>query len=173
MEESTENLNQIEVLSNKFKGKVVVSIRKDVKEEALKEYKWALVLKLVTGKNFHVTALANNLKKAWNMFTGLAFEEISGNMAVVRFEQQEDMEWVLEGGPWLFAKNQVVLMKKWEIGRRPELLDFTKIEVWVQIHNLPLEIMKDYSQRLRIDGWKDMQKGQGGLRCFEEKIYEI
>ncbi|KAL9686402.1 hypothetical protein QQ045_023860 [Rhodiola kirilowii] len=129
---------QVEILSRRFKGLEVVTVRKEVKEEALKENKWALA----TGKSFNITALASSLKKAWIMETGVRFEEIGGNMAVARFEKQEDMEYVLDGGPWWFG-NQGIVMKRWEMGKRPELLDLSKIEIWIQIHNLPLEIMRD------------------------------
>ncbi|KAL9682860.1 hypothetical protein QQ045_014670 [Rhodiola kirilowii] len=41
---------------------------------------------------FNVSALAESMKKAWELYEGVTFEEISGNMVVIRFEDRWKME---------------------------------------------------------------------------------
>ncbi|KAL9677451.1 hypothetical protein QQ045_005682 [Rhodiola kirilowii] len=133
---------EIEVLADKFKGKMVLTIKKQTWTEAAKDFRWAAVLKLATGESFSVTAISAILKKAWKMPTGVTFEEINGNMAVLKFEDKLKLEKVLEEGPWTY-QNQLILIKRWEFGRKPEDLEFSKVQVWVQMHGIPVELMTE------------------------------
>ncbi|KAL9684769.1 hypothetical protein QQ045_022210 [Rhodiola kirilowii] len=82
------------------------------------------------------------LKKAWLMPKGVVFEEIPGNMVVIKFDEEAKIDKVMEEGPWTF-QNQLILIKRWELGRKPHDLDFSKAQLWIQIHNIPFEFMTD------------------------------
>ena len=50
------------------------------------------------------------------------------------------MRKVIEEGPWSIMGNCMVV-KEWKKGEAVEKVMFTKIEFWIQIHNLPIEMM--------------------------------
>ncbi|KAL9668433.1 hypothetical protein QQ045_002814 [Rhodiola kirilowii] len=76
------------------------------------------------------------------IYNGVTFEEIQGNMAVVKFDCSAKLEKVLDKGPWLY-RNQAIVIKRWEMGHNPQDLDYSKIQFWVQIHNVQFELMNE------------------------------
>ncbi|KAL2224853.1 UNVERIFIED_CONTAM: hypothetical protein Sindi_2939100 [Sesamum indicum] len=55
-----------------------------------------------------------------------------------RFKTEIDMEEVIEGGPWLF-QGQPIVLQKWEPGMAMRKLKHTQVPVWIKLRHLPLE----------------------------------
>ncbi|KAL2230762.1 UNVERIFIED_CONTAM: hypothetical protein Sindi_1670600, partial [Sesamum indicum] len=55
-----------------------------------------------------------------------------------RFKTEIDMEEVIEGGPWLF-QGQPIVLQKWEPGMAMRKLKHTQVPVWIKMPHLPLE----------------------------------
>ncbi|KAL2248049.1 UNVERIFIED_CONTAM: hypothetical protein Sindi_2657200 [Sesamum indicum] len=55
-----------------------------------------------------------------------------------RFKTEIDMEEVIEGGPWLF-QGQPIVLQKWEPGMAMRKLKHTQVPVWIKMRHLPLE----------------------------------
>ncbi|XP_059454884.1 uncharacterized protein LOC132185076 [Corylus avellana] len=62
------------------------------------------------------------------------------NLIVFTFENLEDLTRVLENSPWNI-KGSPLFLKKWSHEDAIEDLDFLKAAYWVQIHNLPLDLV--------------------------------
>jgi hypothetical protein len=61
-------------------------------------------------------------------------------MMVFTFEDLEDLHKVLDFSPWNI-KGSPLFLKRWSAKEAIEDLDFTKAAYWVQVHNLPLELI--------------------------------
>ncbi|KAL2251910.1 UNVERIFIED_CONTAM: hypothetical protein Sindi_2313300 [Sesamum indicum] len=55
-----------------------------------------------------------------------------------QFKTEIDMEEVIEGGPWLF-QGQPIVLQKWEPGMAMRNLKHTHVPVWIKLRHLPLE----------------------------------
>ncbi|KAL2252847.1 UNVERIFIED_CONTAM: hypothetical protein Sindi_0079400 [Sesamum indicum] len=55
-----------------------------------------------------------------------------------RFKSVIDMEEVIEGGPWLF-QGQPIVLQKWEPGMAMRKLKHTQVPVWIKMRHLPME----------------------------------
>ncbi|KAL0386699.1 UNVERIFIED_CONTAM: hypothetical protein Slati_4586900 [Sesamum latifolium] len=49
------------------------------------------------------------------------------------------MEEVIEGGPWLF-RDQPIVLQKWEPGMMLRKLQHTQVPVWIKLRHLPVEL---------------------------------
>ncbi|KAL0404395.1 UNVERIFIED_CONTAM: hypothetical protein Sradi_2080300 [Sesamum radiatum] len=49
------------------------------------------------------------------------------------------MEEVIEGGPWLF-RGQAIILQKWEPGMMLRKLQHTQVPVWIKLRHLPVEL---------------------------------
>ncbi|KAL2237503.1 UNVERIFIED_CONTAM: hypothetical protein Sindi_0942000 [Sesamum indicum] len=56
----------------------------------------------------------------------------------VGYFMEIDMEEVIEGGPWLF-QGQPIVLQKWEPGMAMRKLKHTQVPVWIKMLHLPLE----------------------------------
>ncbi|MCI13752.1 hypothetical protein A2U01_0034872, partial [Trifolium medium] len=53
-----------------------------------------------------------------------------------------DMEAVLKGGPWSFDNNMLIV-ERVQLGMRIENIPLFHVELWVQVHKLPMGLMKE------------------------------
>ncbi|KAL9662414.1 hypothetical protein QQ045_027247 [Rhodiola kirilowii] len=89
----------------------------------------------------------------------VVFNKIQDNMVVVKFDERAKLDKVLEEGPWSF-QNQMVMLRRWEIGRKPQDLDFSNVQLWVQLHNISVELMNNQIVKgvaeIILDGAEDL-----------------
>ncbi|KAL0455379.1 UNVERIFIED_CONTAM: hypothetical protein Slati_0877100 [Sesamum latifolium] len=55
------------------------------------------------------------------------------------FKTTAAMEEVIEGGPWLF-RGQPIVLQKWEPGMMLRRLQHTQVPVWIKLRHLPVEL---------------------------------
>ncbi|KAK4384261.1 hypothetical protein Sango_3078400 [Sesamum angolense] len=56
-----------------------------------------------------------------------------------QFKMEAAMEEVIEGGPWLF-QGQPIVIQKWEPGVALRKLKHTQVPVWIKLRHLPVEL---------------------------------
>ncbi|KAL0291137.1 UNVERIFIED_CONTAM: hypothetical protein Sradi_7033400 [Sesamum radiatum] len=56
-----------------------------------------------------------------------------------QFKTAAAMEEVIEGGPWLF-QGQPIVLQKWEPGMVLRKLQHTQVPVWIKLRHLPVEL---------------------------------
>lgn len=94
-EEIGETERELEMLSTKLDGKMVAD---EVNwEEAGNELKWAILVKLATGKPIRKGVLVDVLRKVWKLRQDAEFFKVEKNLLLVKFENKEDKEKVLDG----------------------------------------------------------------------------
>ncbi|KAL0367297.1 UNVERIFIED_CONTAM: hypothetical protein Sradi_3619800 [Sesamum radiatum] len=58
------------------------------------------------------------------------------------FKTMAAMEEVIEGGPWLF-QGQAIILQKWTPGIALRKLQHTQVPVWIRLRHLPVELWTD------------------------------
>ncbi|KAL9674980.1 hypothetical protein QQ045_003179 [Rhodiola kirilowii] len=102
----------------------------------------AIVIKLTNDRTVNKLGLSTALRKAWNIQDSATFWEVAENLFVVRFRKREDRDRTLFGGPWTYT-GAVVLMMRWDSETPPKKAVMDTFSIWLQIHNVPLEMMTD------------------------------
>ncbi|KAL9664936.1 hypothetical protein QQ045_020345 [Rhodiola kirilowii] len=114
---------EVEVLSERVQGELAVSVKREVQKKAKEGFRWAVVLKLSNGDEFNAPALVAAMKKARNINDNLVKEQRKA----------------IEGGPWTFM-GWAVIVEKWKKGMTPADYNYSKIRLWLQVHNVPTEL---------------------------------
>ncbi|GJV77364.1 zinc knuckle CX2CX4HX4C containing protein [Tanacetum coccineum] len=59
-----------------------------------------------------------------------------------KFDSRAGLKAVLEGGPWLIRKSQIIL-KKWSLDTRLLKEELTRIPIWVKLHDVPIQVFEE------------------------------
>jgi 14-3-3 protein epsilon len=78
----------------------------------------------------------------WKPVKGVTIKEATQGKFLFHFAHPFDMEAVLNGGPWTFDNN-MLLLEQVQIGMQIENIPLVHTTMWVQIHNLPMGLMKE------------------------------
>ncbi|KAL5770482.1 hypothetical protein ACOSP7_014636 [Xanthoceras sorbifolium] len=117
----------------------IAMVDEGLKAEGIRMLSLSLVGKIVSNREVNRETFRNTIASIWR------------TKSEVEFGCCWDRKRVLEGGPWSFDKNLLVLKEAVGIGRVSEI-DFSLAPFWVQIYDLPLACMN-----------KDMGLFLGGL----------
>ena len=92
--------------------------------------------KFLTKRVLNVDAVARTFKPLWKPIGELKIRDVGDNILLFEFEDNLDLERVLEFEPWSYDKHLVVFQKAIDAELTP-LLDFSFTTFWMQIHNIP------------------------------------
>jgi 14-3-3 protein epsilon len=73
---------------------------------------------------------------------GVKIKEATPGLFLFQFAHALDMEAVLQGGPWAF-NNQMLIIERVQLGVQIENIPLNHIDFWVQVHNLPTGLMAE------------------------------
>lgn len=105
--------------------------------------------------------------------------DLSYSVFLVRFCSKEDLDLVLEKGPW-FIGDFFLSLKPWETFFKPSTANVSSIAVWVRLNELPIElyeaeVLKQIGESLgkvlRIDAHTAMEaRGKYARLCIQVDI---
>jgi hypothetical protein len=101
---------------------------------------FTLIGKILSSQPLPKVTIKNNIRQAWRFVKSLITEERDDNLMVFSFEFLEDFERVLENSPWNI-KGSPLFLKSWSKSEAIEDLDFTTADFWIQVHNLPMDLI--------------------------------
>jgi 14-3-3 protein epsilon len=78
----------------------------------------------------------------WKPVKGVTIKEAPDGKFLFHFAHPIDMETVLNGGPWTFDNNMLIL-EQVQLGMQIERIPLFHVNMWVQVHNLPMGLMKE------------------------------
>jgi 14-3-3 protein epsilon len=78
----------------------------------------------------------------WKPVKGVTIKEATHGKFLFHFAHPLDMEAVLNGGPWTFDNN-MLLLEQVQVGMQIDNIPLVHTNIWVQIHNLPMGLMKE------------------------------
>lgn len=106
-------------------------------EEDVNQYELCLVGKLLTEKNVNIRAMKSKIADVWKPAMGINIKELDQGTFLFQFYRNEDLQWVMKGGPWTFD-NVMLALEKVAPGENPAEVKLWFLNIWIQIHNLPM-----------------------------------
>ncbi|KAL2226606.1 UNVERIFIED_CONTAM: hypothetical protein Sindi_2019300, partial [Sesamum indicum] len=123
------------IAPTKQNGDIVVLPSLDIVRDGSKRWKFTAVGYFL-GKRPYYHHLKEFAHSVWP-----ALREVTATVNgffFFRFKTVIDMEEVIEGGPWLF-QGQPIVVQKWEPGMAMRKLKHTQVLVWIKLRHLPME----------------------------------
>uniref|UniRef100_A0A803M2D0 CCHC-type domain-containing protein n=1 Tax=Chenopodium quinoa TaxID=63459 RepID=A0A803M2D0_CHEQI len=96
----------------------------------------SLVGKLLTQKPFNAEAMKRVLKNLWRIDDNVAIRSVNTNIFVFQFFNIDDRRKVLEGRPWVFD-NQILLLKEICAEEQPSDVAFFSCPFWIRLIDMP------------------------------------
>ncbi|XP_020421299.1 uncharacterized protein LOC18774519 [Prunus persica] len=138
-------------------------------------WKNALIIKLL-GRSHTYNYLHDRLHQKWSLKGEWKLIDLVNDYFVVKFELEEDLNFVLTGGPWIIA-SQYLVMQKWRHGFCPATAHITRMVVCLRVSAIQLECFDVWSLKrvgnllgklLKIDSLTTAQnKGKFAWMCVE------
>ncbi|KAK4422676.1 hypothetical protein Salat_1850100 [Sesamum alatum] len=123
-----------------------------------------LVGRILGRRSFNFEALKHTLTNSFNVIKGLEIRLIENGRLLFKFAHTLDRKRVIDGGPWSFEKNLLVL-KAVEGDDDPVQTDLNWIDFSVHIHGLPIGRMSRNMAELignQIGFFRDVDQDYGG-----------
>lgn len=111
-------------------------------EEDVNRYELCLVGRFLTEKNINIRAMKSKMADVWKPAMGVNIKELEQGIFLVQFYHKEDMQWVANGGPWMFD-NVMMVLESIAAGEEPLKVPLWHLKIWMQIHDLPMGFMSE------------------------------
>lgn len=100
---------------------------------------------LLAGKVHSLRAISKatvreTLVSAWQFLKSLSMEVFGDSIFIFTFADESDMQRVQDLSPWNIRGHPLIL-KPWDTGMSLSELDFSEGIYWIQVHDLPLDLM--------------------------------
>jgi hypothetical protein len=99
-----------------------------------------LVGRIGEEKKVNKEAFKDVFSRIWHIARSVMFKEVQDNVWVFEFEDMEDKRRVMEGRPWSFDR-QILVLNELDGTVPPALMQFDRSPFWVQVHDMPLICM--------------------------------
>lgn len=104
--------------------------------------KSTLIGKILADRLLFKRGVIGVLRSMWSEEVVSDIRELAANTYSISFNSEAQRRRALEEGPWSIMGTCLVL-REWMPGVNVEEMDFSDVEVWVQISNIPLEMMTE------------------------------
>ena len=111
-----------------------------VLDEELSTKNFTMAVKFLTKQALNVVAVTKTFSPLWRSVKGFEVGKISDHVLLFTFEKKEEVERIMSNAPWSFDKHLVVL-QWYDRGVPLQDLEFQRIPIWVQIHNVSFKFM--------------------------------
>lgn len=118
----------------------VIPISDEGRRDEIERCTQSLIGKFLTCKPFNKPAAQNKLRKAWGLEDGVQIVKVGSNLFQFKFKAEFELERVLRDGPWTFD-NQVLMLRRWEVGMIAKNMKFELVSMWVQIWGAPFNMV--------------------------------
>lgn len=113
-----------------------------IKIESVKrsETKWEnSIIFYIYGHRPNHFQLKGYIERNWKPVGSFQLLARDNGFFIIRFDNKDDCERILKGGPYMFD-NRIIILKKWTLGTRFKRDLLTKMPIWVKLTNLELEL---------------------------------
>ncbi|GAV79298.1 DUF4283 domain-containing protein, partial [Cephalotus follicularis] len=77
--------------------------------------------------------------RKWGQVDSFSFHSVSNGVFLVKFENGQARDWVMDNGPWDIWGYHLAL-RKWSKGMSLKLEECNTIPVWVKLSNVPIQV---------------------------------
>ncbi|KAL5796760.1 hypothetical protein ACOSQ2_001580 [Xanthoceras sorbifolium] len=93
--------------------------------------------KIIANREINREAFKGLITSIWKTVRDISIVPVGLNLFLFKFQCAGDRKRILEGGPWSFDKQLIVLKEAVGLGRIVDI-DFSLVPFWVQLYNIPL-----------------------------------
>ncbi|KAL2252947.1 UNVERIFIED_CONTAM: hypothetical protein Sindi_0089400 [Sesamum indicum] len=149
------------IAPTKQNGEVVVRPSLDTVRDGSKRWKFTAVGYFMGKRSYyhHLKEFAHSVWPALREVIATA-----NGFFFFQFKTEIDMEEVIEGGPWLF-QGQPIVLQKWELGMAMRKLKHTQVPIWIKLRHLPLEFWTTEGLSIVASGVGCMTLGHSEKEC--------
>jgi hypothetical protein len=104
----------------------------DVEDDQV-ELRWCLVGRFLCERAIHFNSMKVRMADLWKPVKGVTIKEATAGKFLFHFAHPLDMEAVLNGGPWSFDNN-MLLLEQVQIGMQVDQIPPSHVNMWVQVH---------------------------------------
>jgi hypothetical protein len=122
------------------KEKIGIKVDEDDVCEARESIGKCLVGKVWTEKTVNREAFRSVMASVWRNVGRVRFKELHENIWLFEFADEAAKKRILEGRPWTFDK-QMLVINEYDGNTPASQLEFNQSPFWVQVHNMPLVCM--------------------------------
>jgi 14-3-3 protein epsilon len=106
------------------------------------DLRWCLIGRFLCERAIHFNSMKVRMADLWKPVKGVTIKEAPSGKFLFHFAHPLDMEAVLNGGPWSFDNNMLIL-ERVQLGMQIEHIPLHSVNMWVQVHDLPMGLMKE------------------------------
>lgn len=138
-------------------------------------WKNSLIIKLL-GRSHTYNYIHDRLQQKWSLKGNWKLVDLVNDFYVVRFDLEEDLNYVLTEGPWIIA-GQYLTLQKWKQGFCPTTAHITRMAAWIRVSAIQLECFDVWALKrigstlgklLKIDALTTSQnRGKFARLCVE------
>ncbi|XP_074328037.1 uncharacterized protein LOC141665950 [Apium graveolens] len=110
--------------------------------EEVNKYELCLVGRFLSEKSINDRAMKSKLADVWKPAMGVTIKEIEPGIYLFQFYHIEDLNWVMNGGPWSFD-NIMLVLATIPPGENPIKVALIYVNIWIQIYDLPSGFMTE------------------------------
>ena len=125
------------------------------------------IAKFLTSRALNIDAIIRTFNPSWHTVNGFIARSVGDHFILFVFYDEEKVEKIFRGEPWSFDKHPLVL-EKYEKCSPVHTLSFSKVSIWVQIHDIPVrfmnrEVVEDLGTMIgEVDKTTELAKMEGG-----------
>ena len=170
---------QLEELCGKIslteREKAGITITEGETEEVRVQGGRCLVGRIWMAKKVNKEAFQVVLTRVWHPTKGVIFKELDDNIWIFEFKEVDVIRRVLEGRPWSFDR-QILVLNEFDGKTPPAHMAFKQSPFWVQVHDMPLLCM---TKRIGVKIGKSLGcleevdlagDGVGWGRCLQTRV---
>ncbi|KAK6163027.1 hypothetical protein DH2020_002868 [Rehmannia glutinosa] len=153
-----------EMRKTKVTSEDKVKLGSDIVKRETDRIQGCLLAKVFSNKPIHRDTFKQQMPKILQTSKPVEIESVGENLFIMEFRSIVDKRRTLTEGPWNFHRN-LVLFQEIQGLQNPRSVTFEKIDIWVQLHNLPIAFMN--RNILEMIGSKiglilEIDEGEGG-----------
>ncbi|XP_019173811.1 PREDICTED: uncharacterized protein LOC109169383 [Ipomoea nil] len=103
---------------------------------------WRLVGRFLATKIIKEEYMSQVMASVWQPVKGVQVTKLQPGLFLFVFYHETDMQHVLDGGPWSFENHTLICKQVWN-GVIPVTVPLDTVDMWVQVHELPLGYTSD------------------------------
>ena len=100
--------------------------------------------KFLKERTINIQAMKNTLAALWRLVKGVYIKDLNQNLFLFQFFHERDVDRVYAGSPWTFDRH-LLTTKRLEKGVSPSTVTLFDMHIWVQIYDLPSELLSEQS----------------------------
>jgi hypothetical protein len=114
----------------------------DDEEDEQADLRWCLIGRFLCDRAIHFNSMKVRMADLWKPIKGVTIKAALAGRFLFHFNHPLDMEAVLNGGPWTFDNNMLILERA-HLGMQIEHIPLHHVNMWVQVHDLPMGFMRE------------------------------